>query len=226
MGLLDPHYTEKGALNAIIQILGTNTVTTTPLSEAATSLAVIDDWDESDRAKVNTIVGQAGVAAGAGAVSANTQRVTLTTEQEAILSSIYTATNASQAAVVTSVALSSTDTTFVDSTGIDLDSYRTISFVPNVTTAAGTNAYYRIQWSFDNTNWFDETIDVAGTIAGSPAESAITQGTMIRSVLSGSTGYKPLSSITLTKKARYIRISQRSDGAVTIGTTYNYQLLK
>lgn len=46
------------------------------LAAAAGSLAVIDDWDESDRAKVNPIVGQAGVAAGAGAVSATVQRVT------------------------------------------------------------------------------------------------------------------------------------------------------
>ena len=46
------------------------------LAGAATSLAVIDDWDESDRAKVNVVVGQAGITAGAGAVAANTPRVT------------------------------------------------------------------------------------------------------------------------------------------------------
>lgn len=40
------------------------------------SLSVMDDWDEVDRAKVNPIVGQAGVAAGAGAISSATQRVT------------------------------------------------------------------------------------------------------------------------------------------------------
>lgn len=39
------------------------------------SLSVMDDWDESDRAKVNPVVGQAGVAAGAGAITSNTQRV-------------------------------------------------------------------------------------------------------------------------------------------------------
>ena len=39
------------------------------------SLAVLDDWDESDRAKVNPIAGQAGVAGAAGTVSALTQRV-------------------------------------------------------------------------------------------------------------------------------------------------------
>lgn len=46
----------------------------------AASLAIIDDWDESDRAKVNPIVGQAGVAGGSGVVSAATQRVVLATD--------------------------------------------------------------------------------------------------------------------------------------------------
>jgi hypothetical protein len=44
------------------------------------SLSVLDDWDESDRAKVNTIAGQAGVQGGSGTVSANTQRVVLATD--------------------------------------------------------------------------------------------------------------------------------------------------
>lgn len=46
------------------------------LSAIETSVGVLDDWDESDRAKVNLVAGQAGVAAGAGAVTANTQRMT------------------------------------------------------------------------------------------------------------------------------------------------------
>lgn len=54
------------------------------LAAAATSLAIIDDWDETDRAKVNPIVGQAGVAAGAGAVSATVQRVTLASDDPAV----------------------------------------------------------------------------------------------------------------------------------------------
>lgn len=41
---------------------------------------IMDDWDESDRAKVNPIAGQAGVAAGSGTVSALTQRVVLATD--------------------------------------------------------------------------------------------------------------------------------------------------
>lgn len=50
------------------------------LAAIAASASVLDDWDESDRAKVNPIVGQAGVAAGAGAVGATVQRVVLATD--------------------------------------------------------------------------------------------------------------------------------------------------
>lgn len=50
----------------------------------AASLSVMDDWDESDRAKANIIVGQAGVAAGAGAVGATTQRMTLASDDPAV----------------------------------------------------------------------------------------------------------------------------------------------
>lgn len=46
------------------------------LAAAVTALQIVDDWDESDRAKVNLIAGQAGITAGAGAVAANTPRVT------------------------------------------------------------------------------------------------------------------------------------------------------
>jgi hypothetical protein len=48
------------------------------------SLSVMDDWDETDRAKVNPIVGQAGVAAGAGPVSATVQRHTLASDDPAV----------------------------------------------------------------------------------------------------------------------------------------------
>lgn len=48
------------------------------------SLSVIDDWDESDRAKVNLVVGQAGITAGAGAVAASTPRVTLASDDPAV----------------------------------------------------------------------------------------------------------------------------------------------
>jgi hypothetical protein len=44
------------------------------------AVEIIDDWDESDRAKVNPIAGQAGVAAGAGSVDATVQRTTLASD--------------------------------------------------------------------------------------------------------------------------------------------------
>lgn len=53
-------------------------------SPDVTSLQVIDDWDESDRCKVNPIAGQAGVQGGSGAVTALTQRVVLATDQPVI----------------------------------------------------------------------------------------------------------------------------------------------
>lgn len=47
---------------------------------ANASLSVLDDWDESDRAKVNPIAGQAGVQGGSGTVNALTQRMVLATD--------------------------------------------------------------------------------------------------------------------------------------------------
>jgi hypothetical protein len=65
------------SLNATVVGTGTFAVQD---AAAEASLSVLDDWDESDRAKVNPIVGQAGVAAGSGTVGATTQRVTLATD--------------------------------------------------------------------------------------------------------------------------------------------------
>lgn len=50
------------------------------------SLSVLDDWDETDRCKVNLIVGQAGISAGAGAVGVTTPRVTLASDDPAVAS--------------------------------------------------------------------------------------------------------------------------------------------
>lgn len=62
---------------------GTMRVTLASDDPAVTALQVMDDWDESDRAKVNPIAGQAGVAANAGAAGANTQRVVLANDDPA-----------------------------------------------------------------------------------------------------------------------------------------------
>jgi hypothetical protein len=47
-------------------------------------LDVLDDWDETNRCKVNLVVGQSGITAGAGAVAANTPRVTLASDDPAV----------------------------------------------------------------------------------------------------------------------------------------------
>ena len=49
-----------------------------------TAVQIMDDWDESDRAKVNPIAGQAGIAAGSGAVDVLTPRVILATDDPAV----------------------------------------------------------------------------------------------------------------------------------------------
>lgn len=60
--------------------LPTGAATLAEQQSQTTALQIIDDWDESDRAKVNPIVGQAGVAGGTGADAANVQRVSLATD--------------------------------------------------------------------------------------------------------------------------------------------------
>lgn len=64
-----------GAATAANQTTGNAT-----LANIQTAVQIMDDWDESDRAKVNPIVGQAGVQGASGVVTANTQRVVLATD--------------------------------------------------------------------------------------------------------------------------------------------------
>lgn len=53
-------------------------------SAIKTAVEIMDDWDETDRAKVNIIAGQAGITAAAGAVGASTPRVTLASDDPAV----------------------------------------------------------------------------------------------------------------------------------------------
>lgn len=61
---------------------GVQRVTLASDDPAVTSVQIMDDWDESDRAKVNMIVGQAGIAAGSGVVGATVPRVTIATDDQ------------------------------------------------------------------------------------------------------------------------------------------------
>lgn len=84
-----------------------------------TAVEIMDDWDESDRAKVNPIVGQAGVQGASGVVTALTQRVVLATDV-----ALPTGANA-----IGKLAANS---------GVDIGDVDVTS-LPNVTLAAGTN---------------------------------------------------------------------------------------
>lgn len=79
----------SGSRNAITAAQATAAnLNMTEASAAAikTSVEIIDDWDESDRAKVNLIAGQAAITAGAGSVAANTPRVTHASDDPAVTS--------------------------------------------------------------------------------------------------------------------------------------------
>lgn len=114
---------------------------------ALTALQIMDDWDESDRAKVNPIVGQAGVAAGAGAVSALTQRVTLASDDPAV-TALQILDNAiagseMQVDVVAALPAGTNNIGDVDVLSIAAGDNNIgnvdIVTMPNVTLAAGTN---------------------------------------------------------------------------------------
>lgn len=72
--------TVTGTVTAAQATAGNLNMTEASAAAIKTAVEIMDDWDESDRAKVNPIVGQAGVAAGAGSVSATVQRVTLASD--------------------------------------------------------------------------------------------------------------------------------------------------
>jgi len=63
----------------LVSALPTGAATLAEQQTQTASLSVLDDWDESDRAKVNIIVGQAGIAGGTGVDGATVPRVTLAT---------------------------------------------------------------------------------------------------------------------------------------------------
>jgi len=66
-------------VDVLTSALPTGASTLAEQQSQTTALQIMDDWDESDRAKVNLIVGQAGIAAGTGTDGATVPRVTLAT---------------------------------------------------------------------------------------------------------------------------------------------------
>jgi hypothetical protein len=84
--------------SAPVTIASDDTLTTA----VKTAVEVMDDWDETDRAKVNVIVGQAGIAAGAGAVGATVPRVTLASDDPGV--ALLTTIDADTGALATALA--------------------------------------------------------------------------------------------------------------------------
>lgn len=84
---LDVDVTRVGGNVTVIQgTAGSLNCTEASAAGILTAVQIMDDWDESDRCKVNPISGQVGVAAGAGAVGATVQRMTLASDDPAVAS--------------------------------------------------------------------------------------------------------------------------------------------
>lgn len=142
------------------------TVTETNSAAIAASLSVIDDWDETNRAAVNTIAGQAGVQGGAGTVTALTQRVALATDAATVTANAGTNLNTSALALETTQAaqLSRADTfktrsdTFTatgNGTTVDASTSPVSAFAVQVTGtgAAATTWDVRLEGSLNNSGF-------------------------------------------------------------------------
>lgn len=163
------------------------------LAACAASLSVLDDWDESDRAKVNIIVGQAGITAAAGSVAANTPRITLASDDPAV--AVLGATTGS--AVIT------------DANGTIQQYLRGLvklaitagSFLVTATIAAGTNLIGRVSSS-------DETSTIYnGTTALTPKYAVIS---------ASSSGNNTIVAAVTSKKIRVIAYNFIANGSVNV----------
>lgn len=90
------------AIDADLDVALSTRAAESTLQDVRTSVQTMDDWDESDRAKVNPIAGQAGVQGGSGAVTALTQRVVAATDQ-AVVQSASTVLDADNEAITISL---------------------------------------------------------------------------------------------------------------------------
>lgn len=81
---VDVRADNAGGLEVVQNTAADLNVTEASAAAIKTAVELIDDWDETDRAKVNPIVGQAGIAAGAGAVGMTVPRVTLASDDPGV----------------------------------------------------------------------------------------------------------------------------------------------
>ena len=131
-------------------------VTEASASAIKTAVEKIDDWDESDRAKVNVIAGQAGIAGGTGGDGATVPRVTLATDIG------LPAGTAALGKVKADSAVDSNNSTTTPlggsatytGTGTDLTGYSAVCVTIYADVDSGTDGM-TFQFSSDNSNWDD-----------------------------------------------------------------------
>jgi hypothetical protein len=75
---------KSGTVTAVTSITNAVAVTNADITSCKTALEIIDDWDDSNYCNVNVNIAGTDVAAGAGAVSAQTQRVTHASDDPAV----------------------------------------------------------------------------------------------------------------------------------------------
>lgn len=172
------------------------------LAAIAASASVLDDWDESDRAKVNLIVGQAGIAGGTGTDGATVPRVTLATNV-----GLPTGSN-----VIGYVNLITGQTGIAAGTGVDGATVPRVSLATNVPLPAGTNALGSVK------RLPGATSDTAPTNATTSAYAASLVVKASAGVLFGVSGYNSKAS------GQFIQIhnttSVPSDSAVPVVIMY------
>lgn len=140
------------------------------LDDARIALQVIDDWDESDRAKVNIIAGQAGIAAGAGAVGVTVPRVTLASDDPAVtaLQSLDNSVDGNYLNVNLNVAGTDVSANSGDLTAQTLR----VAIATNDVNVAKMVTALEIMDDWDDSNYCNVNLNVAGTdVAGGTGDS-------------------------------------------------------
>jgi len=115
---------------------------TTALQAIQTAVEILDDWDQNDRAKVSPIPGQNGISAGSGVIDALTPRLTLATDDPAVVSlSILDDWDETDRAKVNPVV---GQAGLAAGTGIDVANALRVSLATDVPLPVGTNILGKI----------------------------------------------------------------------------------
>lgn len=102
---------------------------------------------------------------------------------------------------------------YVGSTTVDLMSYTSVTIYAVVTMTQATTISLKFQWSHDGSNWFDETVEVAGSPSGS--ELAYTPYSRVETISLATAGN--IWCGRSNRLGRYFRCAIKS-GAETTGT--------